>query len=473
MLRRSFAVRPPHSTPRIAEGKAPVGAPDSLGAYKLLALLGSGGMASVYLAKRRDLADSDATFAVKLTHTHLRDDEALADATLLEANIAARIRHRNVVRVHEVGEAPAGLYLVMDYIEGDTVAGLVRAAGERGERLPLPIAAAIVSDALAGLHAAHELRGDDGAALEVIHRDFSPQNILIGIDGITRLTDFGVAKLASHVTRNGLVSGKLPYMSPEQLRGERLDRRTDIWAAGVVLWEVLAGEALFSRTSEPVTLRHILEGTIRSITDLRSDIPPALAATLERALSRDPRRRFDDAAKMRRALRAAVRIATPYQVAAYLARRLAPKLTSRRALLEKTWNHERLPELDPPLLSPGPELESPEAPRPPPAPPPSSPEAVVPGRDPGAVARSRASAPCKQLATSTLVFAAVGIIALALGLRGMGVRASSLAFARGAASSAPQCTQPDTLPPASSESTLLATSKVSGTSSGATAPLIP
>ncbi|HQP39033.1 MAG TPA: serine/threonine-protein kinase, partial [Polyangiaceae bacterium] len=200
-------------------------APDHVGRYEILLPLGTGGMATVYLARVLVVEDLYRNVALKLMHPHLRTDDGQSTAQLIgEAKLAASIRHPNVVPVLEVGEDPHGVFLVMDYVEGDTLSGIVRAALAGGATLPPRIVARILSDALLGLHAAHELTSAEGAPLSLVHRDVSPQNLLVGTDGISRLTDFGIAKVATQLdaTASGVVKGKVGYMAPEQALGRRV-----------------------------------------------------------------------------------------------------------------------------------------------------------------------------------------------------------------------------------------------------------
>ena len=175
-----------------------------------------------------------------------------------EARLAARIHHPNVVSTLDVGEGEQ-LYLVMEYIEGDRISGLIKAAARKGERVPVPVTLRIMIDVLSGLHAAHELRDHQGHPLNIVHRDVSPQNILVGVDGVTRITDFGIAKAEARltVTREGQVKGKMSYMAPEQLSSTNVNRRADVYAAGVVLWEALTGRRLFRADTEAETLNGI------------------------------------------------------------------------------------------------------------------------------------------------------------------------------------------------------------------------
>ena len=204
-----------------------------VGRYELIVEIASGGMAAVYLARARGASGFERLVAAKIPHPHLRKDEEFAAMFLDEARLAAKIHHPNVVPVLDFGEAGA-LYLVMDYVEGHHLAGLIRAAGKKGERLPPSITLRILVDALTGLHAAHELKDNAGAPLHIVHRDTSPQNVLIGVDGIARITDFGIARADARatITRDGQVKGKLSYIAPEQSRATRslVARTCSAWA---------------------------------------------------------------------------------------------------------------------------------------------------------------------------------------------------------------------------------------------------
>jgi len=265
--------------------------------------------------------------AVKLLHDHLRENAELAFQLVNEARISAKIRHPNVVQVHDVGEDPSGIFLVMEYVEGDTLSGLQRAARDVGETVPIPIALRILTDALAGLHSAHELRDGGDQPLEIVHRDFSPQNILVGTDGISRLTDFGIAKAArrdSH-TRPGLIKGKIGYMSPEQARGKSVDRRCDVWAAGVVAWELLAGRPLRANDDDVATLLEVVSGDPPDVRTASPEVCPALAAAVSSALTGVRDQRCPTAEELRRRLIEAWRsegkaLAESAEVAAYVRR---------------------------------------------------------------------------------------------------------------------------------------------------------
>jgi serine/threonine-protein kinase len=314
--------------------------------YELIGEIASGGMASVYLARLAGVAGFQRFFAVKRLHPHLADEQEFIDMFLDEARLAAGIHHPNVVPILEVGTTDAGYYLVMDYIEGDTLSGVMN-RGITSGGIPRPVALRIVLDALHGLHAAHELTDGDDNPLDLVHRDCSPQNILVGIDGSSRITDFGVARASSRLstTRSATVKGKLAYLSPEQATGRSLDRRSDLFGMGVILWEVLAGRRLFRADTDGATLSRILVEPIPSLLDYVDDLPENVAAAVAIALARDPHDRYNDAAEMADAIEHAVReaqnpdlfVASPREVAAYMRELFGADIHARREAI-RAWS---------------------------------------------------------------------------------------------------------------------------------------
>jgi serine/threonine protein kinase len=312
--------------------------PLRVGRYEVVVPIASGGMATVYLARSQGARGFARDVALKLTHAHLADETSDFAAILLEeARIASRIRHRNVVSILDVGEDPLGLFLVMDYVEGDTLAGLNRTAAARSETVPIHIGVRMLLDALAGLHAAHELVDEQGVPMAVVHRDFSPQNILIGLDGVAQLADFGIAKASDRAgeTETGIVKGKVAYMSPEHARSQPIDRRADVWSAGVVAWEMFAGRRLYPSKEGLGTLLKVV-----------SERPPPLGAVVNgigsevedivcRALQPNLDLRCPTAAVLARDLGNAFgvmgRLAEHEEVAEFVRRMAGPKLEKRRA----------------------------------------------------------------------------------------------------------------------------------------------
>jgi serine/threonine-protein kinase len=251
--------------------------------------------------------------AIKSLHPQFAKDDALRAMLLDEATLTARIRHPNVVPTLDVVCDSDRVLLVMEYFEGIDLSILERA------EVPAPVAAAIVGDVLLGLHAAHELCDDKGRPLSVVHRDVSPANVLVGVDGVARVLDFGVAKAASrrHVTQNQTVRGKLRYMSPEHLRGEAVDRRSDIYAVGVVLWELLAGRPLFESTNDAELARKIVRGKEDPPSRYSSEeLSEALDRVVLKAIAVDRGARWATAQEMGKALTDALTAASRADVAA-------------------------------------------------------------------------------------------------------------------------------------------------------------
>lgn len=294
-------------------------------------------MATVYLARSRGGGGFERDVALKLTHAHLRDTDDFANDLLEEAKLVVRIRHPNVVPVLDADDDPLGVFLAMEYVEGDSLGGLRRRADKAGSRVPPRVGVRVLLDALAGLHAAHELKDEAGAPLELVHRDFSPQNILVGVDGVAKLTDFGIAKAASRLgtTRAGLVKGKITYMAPEQARSLALDRRCDVWAAGVIAWELFAGRRLYASDNEVGTLLKIVTEPPPLLRAIAPDVPEAIEAAVARALTLSLERRVPSAQAFARELAQACsahgQLAEHEEVAAYLQTAVGARLAKRRA----------------------------------------------------------------------------------------------------------------------------------------------
>jgi serine/threonine-protein kinase len=265
-----------------------------IGRYVLYDAIAAGGMASVHLGRLVGPVGFSRTVAIKRLHPHLALDQDFVAMFLDEARLAARIQHPNVVATVDVVSDGGELFLVMDYIQGDSLSHLVKQSSKTGQPVPPRIAAAVVTGALHGLHAAHEATSERGEAMSIVHRDVSPQNILVGVDGLPRVVDFGVAKAVSRAqtTQDGQVKGKLAYMAPEQLERRSVDRRADLYAMGVVLWEVLAGKRLFEALDAPAVIAAVLDNQIPELSNIRSDVPRALDDVLRKTLHRDPSARY-------------------------------------------------------------------------------------------------------------------------------------------------------------------------------------
>lgn len=287
--------------------------------YELVGELASGGMATVYLARMRRPMGFSRLVAVKCMHPQYAKDPAFASMFVDEARLTAGLRHPNIVPTLDIVADDGHLLLVMEYVEGATVGGLLEANQRAKGHIPASIAAAVVHDLCLGLHAAHEARDDDGSPLAIIHRDVSPQNVMVGTDGHARVLDFGVAKAKNQVQHSldNEIKGKIPYMPPEQLCGETLDRRVDVYAAGVVLWEMLVGKRLFEGPSETVIARKVLDDVVVPPSARIEGISSELDAIVMKALAREARDRFASALEMAEALEK-VELAPRKEVAAWV-----------------------------------------------------------------------------------------------------------------------------------------------------------
>ncbi len=278
-------------------------------------------MATVHYGRMTGAAGFGRTVAIKRLHPQFAKEPEFVAMLIDEARLASRIRHPNVVSILDVVTAGDETLLVLEYVQGVTLSHLVRQAAGRRVPLPFPIAIAIASGVLDGLHAAHEARAEDGASLEIVHRDVSPQNVLIGSDGVARVTDFGIAKAAGRLqtTRDGQIKGKTAYMAPEQIRAHAVDRRTDVYAASVVLWEMLAGRRLFRADAAAGIMNAILESDIPPLATVRPEVPADLAAIVHKGLSREPGDRFATARDMATALDRAIHATSAREVGDWVA----------------------------------------------------------------------------------------------------------------------------------------------------------
>ena len=289
-----------------------------VGRYAIYDEIASGGMASVYIGRLLGVAGFARTVAIKRLHSELAKDPQFTTMLLDEARVAACIRHPNVVSTLDVVRDNDELFLVMEYVDGESLSRIRRVTGDRP--IPLPTVSAIVTGLLLGLHAAHEAKDQNGEPLRIVHRDVSPHNVLVGTDGTSRVADFGIAKAAGRVqtTREGEVKGKAAYMAPEQLRGEAIDRRADVYAASIVLWELVTGKRLFLGATQAETVLKALEQRVARPRSLVAGVPPALDEVVMRGLARLPEDRFQTALEMATALESAVRPATAREVGAWL-----------------------------------------------------------------------------------------------------------------------------------------------------------
>jgi len=288
-------------------GAAP--APDdltgtSIGPYEVLSRLATGGMAELLLAKRTGIEGFQKVVVLKRILPHFANNPDFVDMFLHEARLAATLEHPNIVPVFDIGKAGDDYYFAMAYLHGRDVLAILRELTRRGDRMPVPIAIAIGAGVAAGLHHAHERVGYDGQPLGVVHRDVSPANAIVTFDGSVKLVDFGIAKAAAqtNVTRIGVRKGKAAYMSPEQCRGDPVDRRTDVWSLGIVLYEMLTMARVFRAESELAIMHKITSQDVVPPSRVTPDIPPALEEIVMRCLQRDPHRRWQTALELQRAL---------------------------------------------------------------------------------------------------------------------------------------------------------------------------
>jgi len=280
---------------------APAGA---IGRYEVLARLATGGMAEILLGRVLGPSGFERAVVIKRILAQYAELPTFVSMFLDEARIAARIHHPNVVQVHELGQEGGELYLVMEYLQGESAASVMRRASALGRPIELALCAHIVAEACAGLHAAHELKDADGESMSLVHRDVSPQNLFITYDGSVKVLDFGIAKAKDRIsqTEAGTLKGKFEYMSPEQAEGLPIDRRSDVFALGVVLYELSTGRRLFKRGSAVESLRAVREGLVTPPTRLIEGYPKRLEEICLRALAADPQDRYATAADLRRDL---------------------------------------------------------------------------------------------------------------------------------------------------------------------------
>ena len=286
--------------------------PAKIGRYPVLGYLADGGMAEIFLGR-----DGDRPVVIKRILPHLARQQNFVSMFIDEARIGSLVRHPNVVETRELGQVGNDLFLVMEYLAGENVNGLLRRGHMRDRRLPFAIGAYVIAEACAGLHAAHELADDDGTSFGLVHRDISPSNLFVTYDGDVKVLDFGVATAAHRLTRTatGQVKGKFSYMSPEQCLGETLDRRTDIFALGVVLYELTTGHRLFKRPNELLVLRAVTQEAVPPPSRKIFDYPATLERIVMKALARDREQRYATALDLRTDLIAAMRLDTGYRAA--------------------------------------------------------------------------------------------------------------------------------------------------------------
>lgn len=309
-----------------------------IGRYALHGEIASGGMAVVHFGRLLGPVGFSRPVAVKRLHPQLAREPTFRAMFIDEARLASRIRHPNVVPTLDVVTDGDDLLLVMEYVHGESLHQLLRAVHERGERVPMRVTLAVMSAVLHGLHAAHEATTETGQPLNVVHRDVSPQNIMVGVDGVARVLDFGIARATVRLenTREGIVKGKLAYMAPEQLGGAIVDRRADVYAAAVVLWEMLTGKRLFVRgDGGAVLIEKLLRGTIEAPSAHSPGTPRLLDAIVLHGLARAPDQRFASAREMALALERLDELAPASEIGVWVETLAAAVLTERAVRLKQ------------------------------------------------------------------------------------------------------------------------------------------
>jgi eukaryotic-like serine/threonine-protein kinase len=316
----------------------PTWSPRVLGPYVVHDEIASGALGTVHFARFTDPSGFRRTVVAKRPHSLVAQSSDFALMMMDEARLAARIHHPNVVPTLDVLQTPTDLLLVMDYVHGESLYWLADAANCGDERIPLPIATAIIVDVLHGLHAAHEATDEHGQPLGIVHRDVSPQNILVGVDGIARLIDFGIAKAARRLqaeTKAKTVKGKYGYMAPEQATGGAVTRRTDTFAAAIVYWEMLTGEPLFIGKNDAETVHKSLLARIQRPSKIAAGVPPEIDDIVRKALAREPAYRYPTAREMALDIENCIPPIPRSEIGSWVERMASGTLAERAAILAK------------------------------------------------------------------------------------------------------------------------------------------
>jgi eukaryotic-like serine/threonine-protein kinase len=302
-----------------------------VGRYALHARLGVGGMASVYIGRLQGASGFAKTVAIKRLHPQYASDPEFAAMFVDEARLAARVVHPNVVSTLDVVHSGDDLLLVMEYIDGDSLAALMRGMAHHSRSMPLDVVSAIFCGVLSGLQAAHTATSDAGEPLSIVHRDMSPENVIVGVDGVARVLDFGIAKASnkSSVTKDGTVKGKLAYMAPEQVLGKDVTGQADLFAVATVMYELMSGQRLFKGDNDGATVRKLLYDPVRTLKDVVKNVSQALNDVVMRGLARDTSERYANALDMHQALEEAVQPATPRRVAEWCRSVVASEISKR------------------------------------------------------------------------------------------------------------------------------------------------
>jgi eukaryotic-like serine/threonine-protein kinase len=326
------------------------------GEYRIYSEIGVGGMASVHLARFLGKAGFARTVAIKRPLPALQQSVDFRRLATREALLAARVQHPHVVSTFDVIDSGDEFLIVMQYVHGEPLSALTALAQRRGERVPVDIAVTLLGGVLRGLSAVHQARDERGRVLGLIHRDVSPQNILCGVDGVARLADFGLAKAAGYTVPSNAAEfkGKLTYASPEQVELGALTLATDLYAVGVVLWELLSGERMYRERTAPELVAQLLRGDVVPPSRFVSSVPSSLDAVVLRALAREPQQRYESALAMAAALESCVRPASVEATAAWVCELAAESLQARARLVIDAESETSPSQRQPAQLSAGP-----------------------------------------------------------------------------------------------------------------------
>ncbi|HTL34402.1 MAG TPA: serine/threonine-protein kinase [Kofleriaceae bacterium] len=279
---------------------APQQAATASNRYRILGRIASGGMADIYVAHSTTEAGVDRFVVLKRVLAERARDEYFVTMFLDEARLSAQLQHPNIAQVHDVGQIEGTYFYTMEYVHGEDLRYVLHALWKKKQQLPIHLALFIASGALAALHHAHERTAPDGKSLEIVHRDVSPSNVMIGFEGAVKLLDFGVAKAAqrSSESLSGSLKGKVAYLSPEQIKGKGIDRRSDVFSLGIVLYEMLTGRRLYKRETDYTTLMAITTEDVPPPSKYQAEVSPALDRIVMTALEKDPEKRYPTAAAM-------------------------------------------------------------------------------------------------------------------------------------------------------------------------------
>jgi serine/threonine protein kinase len=322
--------------------------PGKLGRYELIGKIATGGMGEIFLARLGGAAGFEKLYVVKKILPHLAGDPRFRGMLIDEARVASRMSHPNICQVYELEETDGQLYIVMEYLEGVTVLPLLRRASRSQTPLPLGLITGVISQTCEALHYAHELNDRDGSPLNIVHRDVTPSNVFVTESGVAKVVDFGIAKVknASAQTQTGTVKGKYAYMAPEQLRGLELDRRVDVFAVGILLFEMLSLRRLFQRKTDYLTFRAVMEQEIPNVRRYRPDVSEAMTALLAKGLQRDAALRYSNIRELGGALLDATSGTRPWsnsEIGDFLKNNFEEMIRKRTAALQTATQRDVLP----------------------------------------------------------------------------------------------------------------------------------